>query len=196
MAAGVEEDDDVQTTDKRSLRSAKWSLLLRDMENRGSKEGAIGALSYLPESDSDDWDRSPEGCHADVDVEPRTFEALFTMLSAGRMPDWLCLRVKGMTYGSDPDGRLKVWDTKANSGVVPIVELSIRVPVAAVARNEPEGHSDPDVNRIALPATSADTQALGDRMAAEMVKLQGQFVRPLNYLVVAAVAVVLIVMFK
>jgi len=65
-----------------------------------TKEGAIGFLSHLPESNSE-YGRSPESCHASVAVGQRIFNSLFDVLITGRLPDSLRVSVKGLRYGRD-----------------------------------------------------------------------------------------------
>lgn len=132
LVIALESGEDVHTVDKRSLRSVQWTMQLLDMDHfneAATKEGAIGFLSYLPESNSE-YDFSPESCHASVAVGQRTFNSLFDVLITGRLPDSLSVSVKGMRYGRHPDGREKIWDTQANQDL-PIVEISVRVPIAA-----------------------------------------------------------------
>src|SRR5918992_6253661 len=98
--------EDVRTPDKRSLRGAEWTVRLVEAEafNESAKaEGAIGYLSHLEECSSDD-DYSPEGCHVSAALNPDTFASLLEVMQTGRFPDWLSVRVKGLSYGWEPDG--------------------------------------------------------------------------------------------
>lgn len=100
-----------------------------------------------------------------------------------------------MTYGLDPDGREKIWDTQ-ESRVLPIVGVEIRVPVAAAEISATESDEHTHEPQLVLPATSADTRAISDRLASAMTNLQERTVRQLKYLVAIALVSLLIILFK
>ena len=129
--------EDVKTSDKRSLRDADW--IIRLLENNSSSKpidmgGPIGQLSHSPESTSS-YEHDSEGCQADIALDHDTFASILDAIQTGRMPDWLNIKVEGLHYGMDLDGRDKVWDV-ASRAIVPILEISIRIPLVAVLRPE------------------------------------------------------------
>lgn len=201
LAVALEPRQDVQTADKRSLRSVQWTIELLDTEQfneAATKEGAIGFLSYLPELKTED-NYSPESCAASVAVDKRTFNSLFDVLIAGCLPDWLSVSVKGMTYGGDSDyspyGLKKIWDAQANREL-PIVGISVLVPVAAAATSSTDKEEFSDEPRPVLLVTSADIRAISDRVIRAISVSLPEIVLPLYFLVAIAVAALLIVLFK
>ncbi len=131
--------EDVKTSDKRTLRDADW--IIRLLENNSSSKpididmgGPIGQLSHLPESTSS-CEHDSEGCQADIALDHDTFASILDAIQAGRMPDWLNIKVEGLHYGMDLDGRDKIWDV-ASRATVPILEISIHIPLVAALRPE------------------------------------------------------------
>lgn len=192
-----EDGEDVKTIERRSLKNAEWSIKLlegSEFNAHAAEEKAIGFLSYYPESRSD-YDYSSESCFASAVIEPITFSSLWALVSSGRLPDWLSITVKDMTYGYDPDGKEKVWDVTKTRGVA-ITEVSIRIPVAGVPLQTPEPGNDLDSAQANLPATSANIWAIAKQVTVSLGELQTQVIRQLRYLVGIAVFIAIYIFFK
>lgn len=112
MQLKLERREDVQLPDGRSLKDTPWSMRLAERTDLPEEREHIGVLSYLEES-SGDYDASREGCHIHAVVDGGIFTALLFAIQAGRLPDRVTVTVRGLKYGSDRDGREKIWDVKA-----------------------------------------------------------------------------------
>ncbi|MGH9890899.1 MAG: hypothetical protein ACREA0_02720 [bacterium] len=184
LTVDLDGGEDVRTPEGRSLRSAEWTVLLEETEsfNEGYHEGEIGYLSHGPESTCE-----LEGCHIEAHIHRETFTSLLETLQAGRMPDWVNVKVKGLTYGWEPDGTGKVWDISANANV-PVLELTVRIPLAAAPVLTTSEGEDEHVSHF--PATSAHVKALGDNLLSVM-KDQHRSVKMLAALVLVLLLVLL-----
>lgn len=198
FVAVFDDDGDVETPERRSLRSVKWTLRLEDsaqFNDTALKQKAIGILSHFAERKSD-FDFSPEECFVSAAIGPVTFKALLDGLVAGRLPQSLIVSVQGMTYGSMPDGSVKVWDVAANETLfVHHVDIHSILIAAAVKMTEDQELLD-DEPRPVLPATSADIQTLGQLISKALADSQQQAVSKLKFLVAAVVAILLVLLLK
>jgi hypothetical protein len=197
MSVELASREDVKTSDKRSLREVDW--IIRLLENNASSKpvdagGPIGLLSHSPERASS-YEYDSEGCQADVALDHDTFASLLEATQAGRMPDWLTIKVKGLDYGMDPDGRDKVWDV-ASHAIVPIVEISVRVPIVVAIRPESDSPDTDEGKTNNLPATASDIRSLRDKLISTYTDHQRSSRQLLAALVVLVFALLLVVYFK
>jgi hypothetical protein len=197
MIVDLEPGEDVRTPDKRSLRDAEWTLSLLEAESyneSAAAEGAIGYLAHFEEHSSVD-DYSPEACHISVAVKRALFEPLLAALQMGRVPDWASIRVKGMTYGWEPDGSGKEWDVR-EAKHVPVLELSLRLPVAAAPTLPTTSSGDEPIEPIALPVTGADLKQTQAALISAVQERLGQTQRSMKTLIALVFVLLLVLLFK
>lgn len=168
MQLKLERREDVRLPDKRSLKGLEWSMLLRervDLVSVPEKEEPIGVLSYLEEG-SGDYDVSPEGCHIQAVINRELFSALLSAIQAGRLPDRVSVTVRGLKYGSDRDGREKIWNVKALENA-PVINLSFGI--LLIASNTESSPSSESIGH--LPASSADIRTLQNHITDQIALL-------------------------
>lgn len=193
----IDPETDVFTADKRSLRSATWTMSLLDSERfneHAANEGAMGVLSYFPESTTD-YESSEEACHLSAAIGADTFSALLGVLTAGRLPHQLSASVKGMTYGRAFDGKDSVWDVAVNR-VLPIMEIRINIPLASAVEFSSEDPENVVGAKLVLPASSSDMRAVGDRLTSVVNDLRVHIARYSKYLIAIGVLMLLIALMK
>lgn len=83
-----------------------------DVAEVPEEERTIGVLFYSKES-SGDYYFSAEQCSIEAEINREIFNVLLSAVQAGRLPDWVNVTVRGLKYGSEPDGRGKIWDVNA-----------------------------------------------------------------------------------
>lgn len=97
------------------LKGVEWSL---ELYNGGSANerlkslAAIGLLNHYPSLDHEDVSHGELGA-AWAHVAEATFDRIAELASRNALPAQIRLHVTGLTYGCEPDGSGKVWDTKA-----------------------------------------------------------------------------------
>ena len=193
----LEAGEDVETSEKRSLKAAEWSISVyegNELNAHAKEKQAIGFLVHHAESKSD-YDFSGEACYASVAVESATFAALWNLVTRGRIPDWISITVTDMTYGNDPDGREKIWDVSMNRSVA-VTEVIFRFPVASALARTSEFEGDPAAGHLHLPATSSDVRACTANLAASMANLQARIVTQLRYVVCIVALIAICLLFK
>lgn len=139
LVTQLTENCDVFTGGDRSLRSSNWSIQLIDSQvfsDQAKAEQAIGMLSHCPEFKSKS-DYLAEACFASVAVDSVVFQSLYDSLKLGKLPNFISLTVRGLTYGYDPDGDDKVWDTD-NASNLYITKISITTPLIYEEAEQPE----------------------------------------------------------
>ncbi|MGH9990109.1 MAG: hypothetical protein ACREAS_06700 [Nitrososphaera sp.] len=160
MQLKLERREDVRLPDERSLKEVRWNMLLRERVygvGVPEKEEPIGILSYLEEG-SGDYDVSPEGCHIEAVINREIFSALLCAIQAGRLPDRVSVTVRGLKYGSDRDGREKIWNVKALENA-PVTNLTFGIlMIASNTESSTDSSSSESIGH--LPASSADIQTL------------------------------------
>ena len=135
LDAVLDDGEDVRISKTHSLRNAKWSIYLHELDifnEHVATLDAIGMLSYWAESKYSD-DFSPESCNASLAIPDVRFESLLSILQTGCLPERINISVSGLTYGWEPDGSAKEWDVKTNKSA-PIINISFQVPLAAVPK--------------------------------------------------------------
>jgi hypothetical protein len=144
---------------KRSLKEVPWSMLLHERVDGVSapeKKEPIGVLSYLGEVTSHDYNYSPEGCHIKAVINREIFNALLSAIQAGRLPDGVSVTVRGLKYGSDLDGREKIWNVKTLKNA-PVTNLMFGILMIASNTSEDSSSSESIGH---LPASSVDIRKL------------------------------------
>ena len=185
--------EDVQTLEKRSLRMVEWLMFLSEgskYNDYATKEEAIGVLAYF----------ESETCHVNVAITPVAFTELWSLVVGGRLPNWLSITVKGMTYGNDPDGREKVWDVAKNRSI-PITGVFCRFPVAFASIAAEKGAEVPtDIDgrflEANLPLTSADFLTGITRLQSSVEAFQTRVVTFMRYVIAGLALFVLYILFK
>jgi hypothetical protein len=180
---------DVITADERSMRSSAWTVQLLDKDSFNEhvkKEQAIGLLSHSPEYTSAS-DYLPEACFVSVAVDPTTFQTVYDTLRTGRLPSFISVSVRGMTYGWDPDGGTKIWDTDTARNLY-ITDVSITTPLVSV---EPEA-SEEDFETPVHLATSADANAIRQEVTTAIVQMQNKVIAQTRWLVGIGVGVLIL----
>lgn len=171
MQLKLERREDVRLPDERSLKDVSWSILLQervDVVSVPEKEKPIGTLSYLEEG-SGDYDVSPEGCHIQAVINREIFSALLCAIQAGRLPDRVSVTVRGLKYGSDRDGREKIWNVKALENA-PVTNVAFGILlIASNGESSTESSSSESIGH--LPASSADIQGLRSHIADQIAVL-------------------------
>lgn len=183
---------DIRTIERRSLRSVVWSIVLKEREvfsEEAKENGAIGLLHHSPESSSYDYS-FPESCFASVAVGPSTFNTVLESLTMGHLPSFISISVKGMSYGDDPDGRQKIWDTES-ARHLSIMDVSIDIPMAATISSESQEEEEMNYEPPAPLATSADAYVIGERVTAAIAELQVKVLHQLKWFTAIAIVAVL-----
>jgi hypothetical protein len=189
-------DQYVRTPDKRSLHDAKWSIRLLEFDayhEEPESEGNIGYLSYLPEIKSD-YDVMAESCSASVALDHATFQSLLDTLLSGRLPDWISLNIKGLTFGGAPDGSEKIWDITANMNL-PIVDISVRFPILVSPQTSPKAFDD-EIPQETLSATSQDIKVAGEQLGKLITEKHSDSLRQLRFIAAIATLLVIVLLFK
>ena len=126
LSLKLREGDDVQASNGKSLKNIEWFISINEgltFNERASKEGVIGYLSHIRESDSDVY--YSESCCAALVIEPSIFTIAWNLVTNGKLPALLSLNVKDINYrGFDI-----VWDIENNKSIG-ITEISFKFPVA------------------------------------------------------------------
>ena len=165
MQLKLERREDVRLPDKRSLKDLEWSMRLQervDVVGVPEKEEPIGVLSYLEEGSG------PEGCHIEAVINPEIFSALLSAIQAGRLPDRVSVTVRGLKYGSDRDGREKIWNVKALENAS-VMNLSFGILLIASDTESSDSSSAESIGH--LPASSADIRTLQSNITDQIAVL-------------------------
>src|SRR5918992_2890614 len=133
---------------------------------------------------------SPEGCHVSAALNPDTFASLLEVMQTGRFPDWLSVRVKGLSYGWEPDGSGKEWDI-GQTRHAPVLEVAFRLPLAAISKQTAEPAEAQEEQTVSFPATSADLKALESSLITATKELHRQSLASVKLLVVLVSVLVL-----
>jgi hypothetical protein len=166
MELKLERREDVQLPDKRSLKDVEWSMRLQERAS-GSEQGEpIGVRSYLVEEGSGDYNVSPEGCHIEAVIDREIFSALLSAIQTGRLPDRVGVNVRGLKYGSDRDGREKIWNVKALE-YAPVLNLSFGI---LLITSDTESSDSSSIGH--LPASSADIRTLQSHITDQLAVLR------------------------
>lgn len=191
MDLALESGRDVRLPDNRSLKSARWRMYLveKGAPTEEQKSEAVGVLSYFEES-SDDYHTTPEECHLEVAFDADSFHSLLTSLQAGRIPDWVSVRVQGLEHGWEPDGSGKVWDVK-ETPQAPVISVSFGIPLTAPQARTPANDNDDEVGST-LPASSADILELRSTMANQTALLVNALWKSVTVIVAVALVLLLI----
>jgi hypothetical protein len=193
LVTQLTEDCDVFTVDDRSMRSSSWSIQVIDREvfsEKAKAEQAIGVLSHCPEFKSKS-DYLAEACFASVAVDSLVFQTLYDSLKLGKLPNFISLTVRGLTYGYDPDGDDKVWDTD-NASNLYITNISITTPLI----NEETEVREDDY------ATPTPVQVLGHAIGngqeqiAAIMQMQNKVTAHLRWLAIIGALILLKMYFK
>jgi hypothetical protein len=161
-------DEDVRLLDNCTLKDVHWSMYLREAIEPSKEVEALGTLSHF-DAMSDDYDSEPENCHVDAALKPDNFALLLSAMQTGRVPNSVNITVRGLEYGPDPKGRIKVWDVTAMR-CAPVIKLSFGIPLTVHGLEE---SSDAEELETAdnLPASKADIRSLQQELSQQFALL-------------------------
>lgn len=180
---------DVITTDGRSLRNSRWSVELveEDFYSEEAKaQQAVGLLCHSPEYQSDS-DYLAEACFALVAVDQTTFQTVYETLRTGKLPSFISVSVRGLTYDWKPDGSTKVWNVDADKNLY-IADISITDTLVSVELERPEEEIE---QRVHL-ATSADANAIRQEVTTAIVQMQNKVIAQNRWLVWIGVGILIL----
>lgn len=168
----------VKTPEGEDLGQLDWRLTLNRYEalsDRPEHLENVGVMMFL---DSD----SPS-CFIKIAVLEPEFDGLLAALQVGRMPSRISVEVKGLSYGHDPEGRDKVWNTKQDNhaAVNAVTQVAFTLPIGAEYLGSAADGKD------ALPPTASRIDA-----AQAEVRHELQGIRRALALGVALLAILLI----
>jgi hypothetical protein len=171
---------DVETSDGRSLSTSHWvvHLVEKDFFSEQAKvEQAIGILLHSPKYQSDAAYLA-EACSVYVAVDRTTFVTVYQSLRMGQLPSFIDVSVRGLTYGMDFEGNIKVWDVNGASQLY-ITDFSIGQSLVSV---DPERLEDEIAPTLDL-ATSVDANAIRQDVTTAIVQMQNKIIAQNRWLV-------------
>lgn len=184
---------DVFTLSYRSMRSSNWSIQLFDREvfsDKAKAEQAIGMLSHCPEFKSRGAFLA-EACFASVAVDSRVFQTLYDSLKLGKLPSFISLTVRGLTYGDNPDGDDKVWDTD-NASNLYITNISITTPLI----NGGEEVREEEYTALPVAQDSGRIISSGQEQIAAIVQMQNKVATHLRLIAIIGGLILIKLFFK
>lgn len=180
---------EVITQTGRTLQPSQWSVQLIEKESfseEAKAEQAIGLLWHSPEYQSDN-DYLAEACSASVAVDRTTFQTLYETLRTGKLPSFISVSVRGLTYDWDPDGHTKVWDVDAARHLY-ITDISITDTLVSAEQERPEEEIEQPVHL----ATSADAYAIRQEVTTAIVQMQDKVIAQTRWLVWIGVGILIL----
>lgn len=129
MRVELERGERVRLLPDKSLNKAAWSVFLTEGTSYNDEADKQQAIGYLSHNDANHALDSyyEEKCFVRAAVPTKMFESLLTALQSGRLPTDMWVRIRGLTYGWEPDGSGKEWDIEkcSHPSVLEITDQSI-----------------------------------------------------------------------
>ena len=180
---------EVITQKGRTLQPSQWSIQLVDKESfseQAKAEQAIGLLVHSPEYQSDN-NYLAEACYASVAVDRVTFQTVYETLRAGKLPNFISMSVRGLTYDWDPDGHTKVWDVDVARHLY-ITDISLTDTLVSA---EQESFNE-EIEQPVHLATSADANAIRQEVTEAIVQMQNKVIAQTRWLVGIGVGILIL----
>lgn len=195
ISAVLDENEDVRIQNDHSLRNSNWSIELSESEFYSEyveNLNAVGMLLYSKEG-GDNLYYSPESCYVSIAFTPTRFESLLNSLQAGRMPEKITISVSGLTYGWEPDGRTKIWDTDANDALG-IMSISLHLPLAAVQEPYLSDFISDGIEHT--PASNTDIRNLSSELKKELARTLTNINKSNSTIAVLVLILIIVTLFK
>lgn len=176
----------ITTTAGVDLAKWEWSIQLLDTDiysPTAEKDDYIGIAKSWPA----DEDRG-NSCWISAVVGKSVFQRLLIAIEAGRMPSYVGVDLAGLSYGLDPDGRDKVWNTEKNETLW-VKEINFNTPIGGVVVDE-----DGEVTPTTAPVSAAELEAFKTSLVQEMQNMTKKLYGPL-WITAAVVGMIGIKMF-